>query len=171
MIFAWPRFYENRDKFVLGVYTTPGPNGQQELVNPRFTGIDHRNRPYVVTASQAHPRGNSPQLIALTSPNADMTTDTGSWVALSAESGLLNRGKEELELSGTVNLFHDAGHEIKTKSARVFLKKGIATGREKVNGQGPLGTIQSSGFMILDKGQTLVFSGQARLTLYPAIKR
>jgi len=48
------------------------------------------------------------------------------------------------------------------------MNDGTAFGNASVSGQGPFGTLKSSGFRILDNGKRIIFSGQSRLIFYPA---
>jgi len=172
LIVAWPQLQKAPDKFRLGVSsTTILDTGGQEVVNPRYTGIDKNNRPFTVTADTASPQQDQPQLISLSFPKADITTQNGAWLALSAQAGRYNRNSEELDLNGAVDLFHDTGHEIRTSKARIFLKKGMASGNDDVEGHGPVGTVRSKGFLILEKGDRLIFTGKARLVLYPSARK
>ena len=163
---------ENPKNLQLGLSNKTIPDsGKQELINPRFTGIDKQNQPYTVTAETAFPRQNQPKLISLSLPQADITTKSGAWITLSANKGVFNRLNEVLQLSGSVNLFHDTGHNIKTPKAKIFLKEGIAVSDDNVEGQGPVGIIQSKGFLISKTSHTLIFTGRSKLVLYPIEKK
>jgi len=171
LIFAWPQMKENPKDLQLGLSEKTVPDsGKQEIINPRFTGIDKQNRPYTITAKTAFPRQNQPKLISLSFPHADITTKTGAWITLSANKGVFNRLNEVLQLSGSVNLFHDNGHNIKTPKAKIFLREGIAVSDNIVKGQGPIGFIKSKGFLISKTGQNLIFTGSSKLVLH-SIKR
>jgi lipopolysaccharide export system protein LptC len=110
-------------------------------------------------------------MIDLAFPKADITLRSGVWLALSAETGLFNRKQQVLNLRGGVTLFHDMGYELRTPSADIFMKRGIASGDQPVTGQGPIGTIRSAGFRILDGGKRVLFTGKSRLVLYPKGKQ
>ena len=172
LVIAWPQIDDGPQKFKLGLSTTMATEGgEQQIVNPRFTGIDRKQQPYTVTADAASPKKNKPENVALSFPKADITTNGGAWLALSADTGLYNRNTERLDLSGSVNLFHDAGHEIKTSTAQIDLAKGTAVGEEPVVGHGPVGTLSSTGFQVMDSGARLLFTGKSKLILYPAKKK
>jgi lipopolysaccharide export system protein LptC len=46
------------------------------------------------------------------------------------------------------------------------MKQGEASGDKPVTGQGPVGTIRSAGFRILERGKRVIFTGKSRLVLY-----
>ena len=91
-------------------------------------------------------------------------------LALTAKVGYYDRETELLDLVGAVNLFHDEGFEVRTAKAQVDLKNGIASGDEPVESQGPSGTLTSEGFRVLDKGDTVFFTGKSKMILYPEDK-
>ena len=171
LVVAWPQLGEKPKRFSLGVSSvTSTDTGGQQIINARFTGTDSQNRPYSVTADTASQVKNEPDLIDLAFPKADITLASGAWVALSAETGRLNRKNQILNLKGSVNLFHDMGYELRTSSADVQMEQGTASGKEAVSGQGPFGTLKSTGFRILDGGKRVIFSGKSRLIFHPAAK-
>ena len=167
LVVAWPQLTEKPKNFSLSVSNvTTTETGTQQIINARFTGTDSENRPYSITADTASQLKNSPNTLELAFPKADITLRNGAWLALSAETGILNRKNQVLNLQGGVNLFHDRGYEIRTAAAEFFMKQGIATGKKPVLGHGPLGTIRSTGFRILDSGKRVLFTGKSQLTLH-----
>lgn len=138
------------------------------MINARYIGLDNGSQPYTVTAEMATQVSPKSDLIQLQSPKADITMENGTWIALTAEKGDYRKDEQTIELEGDVNLFHDAGYEFHSESAFIDLGAGSAFGFEPVAGQGPFGTLKSIGFQVLDKGERIVFTGPARLVLYPA---
>ncbi|MBT5049211.1 MAG: hypothetical protein HOM58_11985 [Rhodospirillaceae bacterium] len=172
IVIAWPQFGEKPKRFSLGVSkVTVNDGGGQQIVNPRFTGTDSDDRPFTVTADAASQVKTSPMMIDLSFPRADITMGSGTWLAISADSGLFDRKAETLALKGSVNLFHDIGYELRTASAHVDLAGGMATGLDPVSGQGPFGSLNSAGFQIFDRGRRVIFTGKSKLVLYPASKK
>ena len=172
LVVAWPQIMEKPKKFSLSVSNaTTTEAGTQQIVNARFTGTDSANRPYSVTADTASQVKNEPDMIDLAFPKADITLQNGAWLALSAETGLFNRKLQVLNLRGGVTLFHDMGYELRTPSADISMEQGMASGDQTVTGQGPIGTIQSAGFRILDNGTRVLFTGKSRLVIYPKGKQ
>ena len=169
MVIAWPQLGEKPKQFSVGINrVTTNDSGGQQIINARFTGTDRAQRPYTVTADTAAQVQSSPNLVDLSFPKADITLRNGAWMALSAETGLYDRDEQMLSLKGAVNLFHDTGYELHTSAARIDLAQGIASGEEPVSGHGPLGTLTSGGFRVLDRGKRLIFTGKSRLVLFPA---
>jgi lipopolysaccharide export system protein LptC len=103
----------------------------------------------------------------LSSPKGDITLNNGSWIALAATEGDLHKQTRMLELRKNVNVFHDAGYEIKTARASADLGSGSVSGDDPVEGQGPDSQLRGQGFRIYDKGTRIAITGKARLVLYP----
>lgn len=166
LLAVWSQLNLQETRFTLGV-TELAPDQIESLnmVNARFDGIDEKNRPYSVTAELVTQQGESDDTIALTQPKADITLESGAWIALTAASGEFQRKAELLQLAGEVSLFHDRGFEMRTDSAQVDLAQGVASGNQPVIGQGPAGELQAEGFRVSDDGQRIQFDGHARLLI------
>jgi lipopolysaccharide export system protein LptC len=95
----------------------------------------------------------------------------GTWLVLTAASGVYERTAKTLDLTGAVTLFHDTGYEIRTQSARVDLEQGTAEGQEPVHGQGPFGDLQSEGFRMIGKGETIFLTGKSKVVFYPGVQK
>jgi lipopolysaccharide export system protein LptC len=168
LVVIWPQLKSRDGGLPLGI----APSGREDaeslhMVNPRYTGLDQNNLPYEVTADLASQETAKSESITLDSPKADMTMKDGSWVALSANSGLYGQKSQLLDLSGDVNLFHDSGYEFTSKTATINLNAGSGYGSDPTVGHGPAGEIEGEGFTFTDKGKTITFTGKSHLTLYP----
>lgn len=169
LVIAWPYLQPDTIGFTVGFATNDIDGGTSTvMVNPRYMGTDRRDRPYTVTADLAHNVTLDTQEVTLDNPQADITLEDGTWVVVTAEDGLFLREDETLTLTGSVNLFQDEGYELKTDSVDVRLADGTATSTTPTQGHGPLGELQSEGFHIIDIGKTIMFTGNARLTIFPA---
>ncbi len=135
------------------------------MVNPKFQGVDSQNRPYLVTANRAVQSGE--HVIVLENVAADLTTESGAWLALIARQGTLDMEEESLLLQGNVQLYHDAGHEMQTEQVRVDLGNLNAFGESPVQIQGEFGHIKSNRFTILDKGDRMLFNDEVFVLLLP----
>jgi lipopolysaccharide export system protein LptC len=137
------------------------------MVNARFVGVDLEKQPFSITADIAKNLLKDREQIELEMPKADITVSDGSWLVLTANSGVYNQKRKFLNLEGAVNLFHDSGYEFKTKKASIDLNQGIAISNEPVKGQGPFGQLQAEGFRIENKGNKIFFSGKSKLIFFP----
>lgn len=169
LVLAWPELISDDGRFRLNAVRIDQRDAETlRMVNPRYVGTDDRNQPFTVTADVATQSSGNADLVALDHPKADIALEDGSWVALTASDGLYHRDRQSINLKGAVNIFHDSGYEFSSESALIDLKAGTATGTETVTGQGPMGDIEAEGFQILDRGARILFTGKARLVMYPA---
>lgn len=160
LIAAWPLFSGRQDSQRAGPDT-----GQLEMVDARYLGTDKGARPFEVRAEKAVQVGGGSGRVDLVNPQAEITLKGGDWITMSARRGNYDQTSGQLVLEGDVTLFQDGGYEFTTEMAQVDTQKGIAWGNAPVRGQGPVGDIQAGGFRILDDGNTIVFTGRARLLL------
>jgi len=144
----------------------------------QYNGVDAQNRPYSITAKSASqpqkPEGatsdaseGGESVVNLEKLVADMTMSDGTWVALTADSGVFRRDAGTVDLSGNVTMFHDTGLSFETDAATVDLKNDWARGNQPVEGQNADGQLAAQGFEVKDNGQTIVFTGRSYLKLYP----
>src|SRR6185312_1175738 len=140
------------------------------MVQPRYTGIDRQNRPYVLTASSATQASGTDDIVSLTAPKADMTTNSGNWVEITSCTGTYQPQPQLLDLYGDVELYQDRGNEFHTDSASIDIANGTAKSDQPVTGQGPFGHVTAEGFTMLDRGAIIQFTGKTSLTLLPRPK-
>lgn len=167
LVIAWPQL-QNRDRTSFSLAPTrsdPKDVEQLSMVNPRFVGLDSKQQPYTVTARSATQERAGADIILLDHPQADIQLDSGSWVTVTGRSGRYGQKTQILDLEGDINLFHDAGYEFHTEQAHVDLANDTIIGDVAVSGHGPGGVIDAQGFMILDRGQTVIFTGNSKLHL------
>ncbi len=165
VVALWPEFDSAEDRGRLafrraGQTTTDA----MRLSTARYQGIDEQGRPVNVTADRAQQREQQ-DLIDLTRPRADMVSSSGAWVLLESEAGEYARDKDELDLAGKVTLWHEDGSTLRTEAAHIDLNAGSAEGDRPVAAQGPFGTLVSQGFRLENRGQVVVFTGQAKAVL------
>ncbi len=171
LVIAWPHIGEKSKNFQLGFSSIKIEDaGGQHLINPRFSSTDSKQQPFNLTAKIATQQKSDPNLVDLTLPKADLTSNAGTWIALSAKSGLYNREAETLKLQGSVNLFHDSGYELSTTAINLNLAEGTAEGDVPITGHGPSGTIKGTGFKIVGRGKKMIFTGKSKLIIYPILK-
>jgi lipopolysaccharide export system protein LptC len=166
LVAVWPHLHQPTDRFKIGVSSVNLEEAATvKMVRPRFTGVDAANRPFVLTADDAMQQATDSNVVELQSPKGDVTLTNGSWIALTGEAGQYYKDLQILDLSGSVNMFHDAGYEFRTATARFEMQTGGAQGNDHIEGQGPFGTIVAEGFRLVDKGAVVHFLGKSRLVI------
>lgn len=167
VVAIWPQINPRNDRIPLGFASVSKEEiDSLRMVKPRYIGIDARNQPYAITADTATQIGKGTNLVELEQPKADITLRNGTWVALTANSGTFSQQQHIIQLSENVNLFHDAGYDFHTNSAYIDLSAGTAYGQEPIEGQGPFGNIKAQGFRVIDRGERVIFTGKAKMTIY-----
>lgn len=163
-IALWPEFQraEETGRLAYRRATSGQPEGAA-VIDARYRGVDENGRPFTVTATRADQA--TEERILLDDPKADLTLESGQWVMVEAEKGVYVQRVDHLDLSGGVVIWHDNGTTLRTPAAAVDLKAGAAAGNERVEAQGPFGTLESEGFMLMDKGAVIEFTGNARAVL------
>lgn len=168
LVLFWPQLNPLDNRFRLRpVQVSIDDLENLRMVSPRFVGTDARNQPFAITADQATQEAGSSDVTALANPKGDLTLNNGSWIALAALEGQYHKQSRILDLWDEVNVFHDAGYEIKTRSAKADLGVGDVFGDDPVEGQGPDSQLRGQGFRIYEKGARIALIGKSRLILYP----
>ena len=170
LILVWPYLGSEDLRFRLSFAAlTANENEDPSMVNPRYLGIDGENQAFSITADLARRLAEGSSAVELEMPKADITLSDGTWLVVTANSGVYKQIKKTLELTGAVNMFHDSGYEFTTSKVRIDLEKGIAEGDAAVKGQGPFGDLSGEGFRLIDKGKTIVFTGKSKLVIYQGL--
>ena len=147
------------------------------MLNPRYAGVDRENRPYVVTSAVGRQASNRDDLMSLERPRAEMTMHNGALVVVTAATAMYQSQAQLLDLFGDVNLVHENGTRFVTNTAHVDVAADSAAGNDPVTGHGPSGDITAEGFRVLDRGNTIVFTGKsdaflkgAKASVHPAAR-
>ena len=138
---------------------------QVRMVDARYTGVDRDNRPFVVTADTASQMPKADDAISLDSPKADLATTAGGWDELTAYVGLYQPQVQQLDLFGNVELYQNKGNALRSDSVTINMAQGTAVSHDPVEGDGTFGHVQAQGLRVLDRGQTIIFTGHATLDL------
>jgi len=139
---------------------------RHEMSAPKFVGTDEKNRPYQVEAKSARLAHALSDTVILEQPRGSMTLENGNWVTVTSRDGEYNQKSKIIVLNGDVYLFHDAKYTFRTEAATVDTEKKTAWGDRPVVATGPKGTIESKGFRIEDKGNTIIFTGKTKVILH-----
>lgn len=166
MVGAWPRLAPLLERVRLGF---PGIDlraaRELKMLNPRYAGVDRYNRPYVVTAAVGRQLPNQRNLLSLEQPRAELIAHGGAKILLAAATGIYQSQAELLDLFGKVTLIHQNGTRFVTRQAHADFSDNTAEGHDPIVGRGPSGDVWGQGFRVLDKGDTIVFTGRSRLVL------
>jgi lipopolysaccharide export system protein LptC len=166
LVALWPRLGPLLDTVRLGLSIIDLREARElRMLNPRYAGVDRFNRPYVVTSAIGRQVPNRDDLMSLEQPRAEMTMHRGALVVVTARTAMYQTQAQLLDLFVDVNLVHENGTRFVTKTARVDVSASTAEGHDPVSGHGPSGDIAAQGFRVLDKGDTIIFTGTSNLLL------
>ena len=172
LVVVWPYLQGKESRFRIGfsglmLTGSEDPN----MVNARYQGTDKNSRMYSITADLARNLLDGTSAVELEMPKADMVLEDGTWLVLTADTGIYTRDAATLDLTGAVTLFHDSGYEFRTSKAAINLTDGLAESTESVEGQGPFGILKAEGFRLIDKGKIIQFTGKSKVTIYPGAEK
>jgi lipopolysaccharide export system protein LptC len=171
IVVSWPYLGGREDGIPLSFASIGiGLDEKVFMTNARYMGSDDEDQPYTLTAELMAEEEGVEDAFRLTKPEADIMLNNGSWLALTADSGVFNRESEHLVLVGSVNFFSDSGYEFHTQRAEFNLGTKRAHGDQPIEGQGPFGMLNADSFRLEHEGKSLVLEGHVRITYYPGSK-
>jgi lipopolysaccharide export system protein LptC len=169
LIAVWPRLAPLWDRMRLAFPAIDlREAGELRMVSPRYAGVDRLGRPFVVTAAVGHQAPDRQDLMSLEAPRADIKIHRDADLVVTAATGIYQSQAQLLDLFGDVTLVHQDGTRFVTDTARVDVANSLAEGGDPVVGRGPSGDVDAEGFRILDKGDTIIFTGKSDVLLKAA---
>lgn len=139
-----------------------------QIIKPEFTGMDSKNRPYIITAETVYQGTDKEADMTLVNPVADLELSSTRWVSLRANNGVYRPSQENLTLTGAVTLSDNTGYRLTTEKIDVDLKKGTAISKTTVTGSGPVGSVDARGMTLaLDGNPFVSFTGPGKFIIYP----
>jgi len=162
-IAIWPELDRASEQARVAFRRLSGAVEGATMLDARYRGADEKGRPFTVTADRA--RQGSGDRVDLTEPKGDMRQENGGWVFVEARNGVFMQKANQVDLSKDVLLYRNDGMTLRTNSIAVDLKAGAAAGLEPVHVEGPLGQLDAQGFVLMDKGAVIQFTGPARMVV------
>ena len=163
----WPQFVSTGKQASDVARESLTPSGLRNFTmeSPIYVATDDRNRPYRLTATRARQVDREATTVALDDPEATLELTGGVQVRIAADRGRFDRAGNRLTLSGDVNVYHGGGYRFRTEEATFDMTSNTAWGGRAVHVEGPETTVAAQGFLILDGGMTVKFTGKTRATL------
>jgi len=137
-----------------------------ELIGPRLTGEDSKNRPFVITATTAERLDGAANRIRLNKPVLVRDPGGVEQMQVTAQSGIYDETAGRLELAGGVKLTNRSGSST-TPSAVYDAKTGEVLGAHAVQAAGGSGQVQAGSFAVTDKGKSVTYKGGVHTRLVP----
>lgn len=156
----------------------PKENKPMELQvsHPEYSGLDEKNRPYVIRADKVIQQGVTPGQppgthMTLEQPVATLTlkqaTDDHSDenISLNANHGVYDPKAKTLQLDGMVKFRHSTGYELYLSEMSADLTRGYLVSTHPVTGFGPGGELSGESLEILDRGNHIILKGRSKMIL------
>ena len=125
------------------------------MLNPRFSGRDGRDRPYLITADTAKQRRGDGVVVDLEAPRLRDSLGT----VVRAQEGIYDRALRQLSLTGDVQLEDAGGYRFSSQSAVMFVQDNRIEGDSPLEGGGPLGEVRADAYEVKDGGARIVLTG------------
>jgi lipopolysaccharide export system protein LptC len=138
---------------------------------PRVAGKRTNGMPYEVRAAQGIQDILTPDIVELVQLAAKAQMTASVWVNVTANQGVYNSAKDEVQLTGLVRIHSEAGYEMKTQSALMELKTGLVKTTEPVKVVLKAGSVEADQMRIVDSGQQVVFEGNVHSVMLPDEER
>ena len=157
---------EDKDKSarISFVSTSAGIDGKAPaMIKPKLQGVSDNNEPYTATADRAEQL--SKDEVRFFNLQADLTRADNSWLNVTAKEGLYNSARSLLILTGNVVLYEDSGYMFTSQRVDIDTEKAAASGDGVIEGQGPLGNMRATGYLIAESGAVMKFGQKGRVTV------
>lgn len=137
-----------------------------ELIGPRLSGEDSKNRPFVITARTAEREDGIAGRIRMRNPVLIRDPGGGDQMKVTANGGIYDEAAGRLELAGDVTFVNPNGTST-TPSAVYDAKTGEILGASAVQAAGGAGQVQAGSFAVTNKGDSVVYKGGVHTRLTP----
>lgn len=135
---------------------------QIRMIAPRFYGQSSDGRAFVITARSAVRDEVDLKRVFLDTPTLTLGVGTEAPTRLNANRGVYNETTLKLQLIGDVRLDDGMGYRFASEEALADTKTGNITGETSLQGEGPIGQVQSKAYSVYDRGDRIVFRGGVR---------
>jgi len=146
---------------------------QIRMISPRFYGQSSDGRAFVITARSAVRDEVDLKRVFLDTPTLTLGVGTDAPTRLNAKRGVYREDTLQLRLIGDVRLDDGMGYRFASEESLVDTRTGDITGETSLQGEGPIGRVQSQAYSVYEKGDRIVFRGgvRARIDRQPSNDR
>lgn len=171
IVMAWPKMEAAIAPVTPASMTeSQQPATQNELINPRFEGVDSNNNPYTLTATRAVQSQQNPDILLLDVPVGDVDLGHAEKMIVTADKGNYRQNAGVLYLDGNVKVKHSNGYDMDTTRLMIDTKARETRTDQPVKIVGPAGTIDATGLDASNAEGLVIFTGPATLVLKESLK-
>ena len=145
--------------FLADQRTVSASGGGLHMTNPRFFGRQESGRAFSLQATEAVRDARDLDRISLTKPSVTLDHGSDAPVTSHSPTGVYTESRRKLLLTGGVVLDDGKGTILHSPSAEVDTRTGDVDGRGDVTGDGPLGHMQASAYLVREQGAAVTFYG------------
>ena len=96
-------------------------DNEQIVINPKFFGLDKKERPFQIFASQARTFDSNNSFYKLDEPKGTLNDNEGSKILIESLKGEFDKNQQKVHLFKNVKLINSNGLNFKTQSAYIDL--------------------------------------------------
>ncbi len=171
IVMAWPKMEAKITPVTPeNVAQNQQPATQNELINPRFEGVDSQNNPYTLSATRAVQSTHNPDILLLDTPVGDVSLSTTEKLVITANKGHYRQNAGQLFLEGNVKAKHSTGYDLDTTRLTIDTKARSTRTDQPVKIVGPAGTLDATGLDARNAEGLVVFTGPAKMVLKESMK-
>ena len=142
-------------------------NDKMVMKNPALNGVDEKNRPYNLKASEAITNPKQPKQVELMQIDATVPMDEGVFAKILAGNGFYDADAKTLKLGGEVDVKTDNGMTLRLQDADVDMGLGTLVTQNPVSITTEQAIISSEKMSVANNGEVVVFENRVRMTIYP----
>jgi lipopolysaccharide export system protein LptC len=156
-------FLQDREfSFILDKKKVAKAGERLRMEAPLYRGADSQGRSFILQAVRAVQKSSNDPTLILEKLKATLEMPDGL-AQITAERGSFDLKREQLNVSGVIELTRSDGYRFIAQDVRVDMKTRTAASDQPVEGDGPFGHFRAGSFRINLDDTSLVFSKQASL--------
>lgn len=132
-----------------------------ELINPRFSSIDAKGRPYQIHGERVSIKSDGKYLF--THPWAQLTHQKSRIFNATGNQGFFDKKSKLLHLTGKVSVSSEDDHHIQTPYALMNMETKDIQSQKPIHGNGPMGLFHAQGFFL--NRDKLLLKGPVTMTI------
>ena len=163
----WPVLNNKERKFTLSVESLEKRDRSLRVVNPHYSGLDDKGRPFKISAQTAVQTYDGGMQVTLDGLAAALTVKEDLQINVTVKAGQYDAGASLLYLDDEIELISSNGYELQAGGGLVDLSQATAEGDKGVTGKAPFGVFAAQRFWADVTAEELKFEGRVKVRLDP----
>ncbi len=166
LMLVWPFMSGRQASFILSKQGIEANNDVLRMKRPQYRGRDNKGRPFVISAAHATQKDNKNPLVELVDLDATINVTEGQ-AQVRADRGIFDIKREQLRIAGKISVERADGYIFNTRDALLDLPSRVATGKNGVTGQTPVGSFYAKSFRVNVETGLVTFEGGVKMRITP----